>query len=134
MANWLSYTHFIGREKGVMEIPADKVEEVKLILDDGSELIKSPENHEKFQRQYGVDPWHKKDTRNLSGTSNITAKQIGTIKIQQALWKIAAMEPIKEINSQIVETISSSTGYNKDFVEETLQKACKSGALDPDDI
>lgn len=131
MANWLSYTHFIGREKGVMEIPADKVEEVKLILEDGSELIKSPENQEKFQRQYGVDPWHKKDTRNLSGTSNITARQIGTIKIQQALWKIAAMEPIQKITSQIVETIASSTGYNKDFVEETLQNACKSGALDP---
>lgn len=130
MANWLSYTQFICRSSGGMMIPEDRVESVKEALNDGTTLIKEAENHAKFQRQFGLDPWHQKDTRNLSGTSNVTAYQIGTAQVQKEFVKIAALQPVEFVTPSIVEKISLATGYEATFVEDVLCRIYPAGALD----
>lgn len=130
MANWLSYTQFVSREGDVMTIPVDKRDSVLLALQNDAGLIKCPQNHENFQRQYGLDPWHHKDTRNMAGTSNVTSMQIGAFKIQQTLLRIATQKPINTISASIVNDVSEATGYNKDFVEDTLYKIFPAGALE----
>ena len=130
MANWLAYTQFVYRTSGSMMIPPDRIDAVKEALGGDTGLIKGPENHEKFQRQFGLDPWHQKDMRNLAGSTNVTAYQIGVLKVQQELLKIAAIEPVQFITPAIVDSVSQSTGYEKTFVEDVLYKIYPAGALD----
>ena len=82
--NWLEYTQLAKREEGKVEILADKREEVRKILRDKPNFIDRPEQHEYFQRKYGIDPKHKKDNRNLAMTQTITAMVIAKQKVKQA--------------------------------------------------
>ena len=66
--NWLNYTQLIEREKSQregskIEILADREADVKAILSQRYPLIDRPGQHEYFQRKYGIDPRHSKDTR-----------------------------------------------------------------------
>lgn len=63
--NWLEYTQLAKREEGKVEILADKREEVRKILRDKPNFIDRPEQHEYFQRKYGIDPKHKRITEIL---------------------------------------------------------------------
>ena len=58
--NWLEYTQLAKREDGKVEILDDKRGEVRRILSDKPNFIDRPEQHEYFQRKYGIDPKHKK--------------------------------------------------------------------------
>lgn len=129
LINWLEYTQLAKREDGRVVILDDKREEVKRILCDQSKLIDRPEQHEYFQRKYGVDPRHKKDNRNLAMTLTITAAVIAKLKIQQAYIAESLKKPITKITPEIINSIVERTGISLDMVEDTLVEFYPNGSI-----
>ena len=120
MFNWLEYTQLIGRDIGIVFIPDEKKLEVREILSQKSTLIDNAADSEFFQRKYGIDPWHHKDTRNLLATKTVTAKSIDEQKIKNALLMLASKHPIKNIDTKIIDYVVDVTGADPKLVENTL--------------
>lgn len=127
--NWLEYTQLIERDSGIIRIFDDKTEEVQELLDSPPPFIDRPEDHEYFQRKYGVDPKHQKDTRNLEGTRTITSQVIIEQQLRRAFIEEALVSPITKITSSLVDRISNRTGVEARVVEETLLRLYPHGAI-----
>ena len=120
MFNWLEYTQLIGRDTGIIFIPEEKKTEVINILSVDSPLIKNPEDNENFQRKYGVDPWHKKDTRNLLATKTITSRTLDVQKIRNAFISYASKHPVKRVDNNVIDYIVDLTGVDWKLTQDTL--------------
>jgi hypothetical protein len=130
LVNWIEYTQLAKRnEEKKIEIVDDKQGEVLKILSIKPTFIDRPEEHEYFQRKYGVDPWHSKDTRNLTGTKTITSKIIAEQKIKQAFIGESLKRPIARITPEIVDKIVEQTGIKQSLVEELLLENYPHGAI-----
>lgn len=133
LINWLEYTQLIGRisENGshIIEILPEKIADVKEISRDESGLIDRPDEQEYFQRKFGLDPNHQKDTRNFSNTQTITARIVNTQIIQQAFIAQALREPIYQISNELVSKLSENLGIDYHTVEETLLEKYPIGAI-----
>ena len=129
--NWIEYTQLAKRsdDDRKLRIIPEKVEEVKAILATTPSFIDRPEQHEYFQRKYGIDPKHNKDTRNLTATKTITAKIIDEQKVKQAFVGESLKTPITRITSDLVDKITEQTGLNAKFVEEALLRLYPRGAI-----
>lgn len=130
IVNWMEYTQLAKRsEDKSIRIIEDKLNEVNTILSNVPAFIDRCEEHEFFQRKYGLDPKHKKDTRNLSETKTITAKIIAEQKIKQAFITESLKTPISQITNRLVEKIAVQTGFTEETVEESLLKMYPHGAI-----
>lgn len=129
LINWLEYTQFIDREDSWITIFPERIREVDAVLNDGSKLIDRPDEQEYFQRKYGLDPEHEKDTRNLSETRTITAGLIAEQQIKQAFVSLSLHRPINNITAEIVDSVSSKTGIPERQAEEILLKLYPHGAV-----
>lgn len=130
IANWLDYTQYVYREEGgIIRLLDEKREEVKQILSIKTPFIDRPEQHEYFQRKYGLDPWHQKDTRNLANTKTITARMIDTQKIKQAFIAYSLRRPIRKINTEIIDYVIDVTGADGKLVENILIESYPNGAI-----
>lgn len=129
MMNWLEFTQLIVRERGKMSILDDKRDEVAQIINSNIPFISNPENHEYFQRRYGLDPKHRKDTRNLTNTSTVTPMMIATHKIKQAFIAQSIKTPIGKITTDLIDTIAENTGIMSNIVSEVLHKEFPHGAI-----
>ena len=129
MVNWLEYTQLIFRDEGRMMISPEKREEVNGILIKKVTFIDRPEDHEYYQRKYGLDPWHQKDTRNLLNTGMVSSRLIDMQRIRQAFIAFSVHRPIAQIDSEIVMEIASNTGTDKALVEAVLYKEYPHGAI-----
>jgi len=129
IVNWLEYTQLVKRDSGQVRILDDKKSEVQHILSVSSSFIDRPEEHEYFQRKYGLDPKHKKDTRNLTETKTITTKIIAEQKIKQAYITESLKQPITKITTALIDKISEQTGFGDKLVEETLLKLYPRGSV-----
>ena len=129
LINWLEYTQFIMRENGRIFILDEKRIDVMNIIRQPIPFISRPEEHEYFQRRYGLDPHHKKDTRNLSQTRTITAMLIAEQRIKREFLSCALKEPIGSISSQLIDKIAENTGINTEIVNEVLSKNYPHGAI-----
>lgn len=130
MANWLEYTQYIYREEGgKIGLLDEKKEEVKAFLNTKSPFIDRPEQQEYFQRKYGLDPWHQKDTRNLANTKTITSRMIDVQRIKQAFIALSIHKPIRKIDAAICDYIVSVTGVDSKLVESVLNETYPKGAL-----
>lgn len=129
--NWLEYTQLAKRSDNdrLLRIIPEKAEEVKKILSSAPPFIDRPQQHEFFQRKYGLDPKHQKDTRNLTQTQTITAKMIAEQKIRQAFVIESLKTPITRITSSLIDKICQQTGLEGRFVEEALVKLYPHGAI-----
>lgn len=131
--NWLDYTRLIIRDSSNITIATGKEILVDNILSSHFPFIERPEDEEFFQRKYGLGPFHKKDTRNLSSTLSITARMVEESRIKKAFISEALKRPIISVNSDLVETISTLTGCNEHLVEDVLNTMlCKgsTGTID----
>jgi hypothetical protein len=129
--NWLEYTQLARRsdeDRNIRIIP-DKSIEVATILADNPSFIDRPDSHEFFQRKYGLDPKHKKDTRNLSQTATITEKMLIEHKIKQTFIGESLKSPISGVTSGLIDKIADSTGIDIKLVEETLSRLYPHGAI-----
>lgn len=128
--NWMDYTQLIYREPGgVIKILQEKEEEVDAILSNRMPMIDRPEEQEYFQRKYGLDPWHQKDTRNLAASKTITSRMIDQQRIKQAFIALSLRKPVQKITSEIVDYVVEVTGADGRLVEATLEKAYPNGAI-----
>ncbi len=129
MFNWLEYTQLIGRDTGIIFIPEENRDEIKRILGEKSPLIANPNDAEFFQRKYGIDPWHKKDTRNLLETKTVTSRSIDVQRIKNALIILASRRPIREIDNSIIDYVVDITGTERVLVENTLLSSYPHGLI-----
>ena len=129
MINWMEYTQLAKREEGRLEILPDKKEEVKRILCDKPPFIDRPEQHEYFQRKYGIDPKHKKDNRNLMQTQTVTAMVIARQKVKQAYIAESLERPITRITPTVVDYIVMKTGIDAKTVEDILVETYPAGSV-----
>ena len=129
MVNWLEYTQLVFREDRKMYLSPEKQDEIKSILSQKASFIDRPGDHEFFQRKYGLDPWHQKDTRNLLNTGTVSSKLIEMQRIRQAFIARSVHKPIGKINGDLVLEIAEETGTDKLLVEAVLFKEYPHGAI-----
>lgn len=129
LINWIEYTQLAKRDGIGLEILEDKRDEVNAILSNPPSFIDRPTQHEFFQRKYGIDPKHRKDTRDLTGATTITARIIAEQKVRNAFIAESLKQPISSINSRIVDKIIEQTGIEEKMVEETLLKYYPNGSI-----
>jgi hypothetical protein len=129
--NWVEYTQLAKRDEDdkKLRIIPEKRNEVSAILAETPAPIDRPEQQEYFQRKFGLDPKHKKDTRNLTETKTITAKIIAEHKIKQTFVGEALKSPISKITSTLIDKITEITGIDSGMVEEVLTKNYPHGAI-----
>ena len=129
IVNWLEYTQLAKRENGIITVLDSRKEEVIKITESKLPFIDRPEEHELFQRKYGIDPKHSKDTRVLTYSMNITAAIIAKQKIKQAYISESLKKPITRITSDLIQKISENTGINEKTVEDTLLEEYPNGSV-----
>ena len=127
--NWLEYTQLVYREDGKVRITPDRAGEVASIVNKHWSFIPRPEDHEFFQRKYGIDPWHQKDTRNLLNTTTVTSRSIDMQRIRQAFIAYSIHRPIARVSSDIIQEIATRTGTDKLLVETVLFREYPHGAI-----
>lgn len=129
MMNWLEYTQLVYRDAGHMRVASDKYDEVVSIINSKFSFIPRPEDHEFFQRKYGLDPWHQKDTRNLLNTTMVSSRAIDMQRIRQAFIAYSMHRPIAKVNAYIISEIATKTGTDNLLVENVLYKEYPHGAI-----
>lgn len=128
--NWMEYTQIARRnEKRNLVIVDERQEDVNNVLKENPPFIDRPEQHEYFQRKYGIDPKHKKDTRDLTGAVTITAKIIAEQKVRNAFIGESLKAPIAKISSAVIDKIADLTGIDCKLVEDTLLHWYPHGAI-----
>jgi hypothetical protein len=125
----LEYTQLVKREEGTVAILKDKIDEVKQILHSPMPFIDRPEEQEYFQRKYGVDPKHTKDTRNLSKSRSITPRIIAENKVKQLFIIESLKRPITKIDSELIATLAEKSGIDERTVEEILLEFYPRGSI-----
>lgn len=129
MMNWLDYTQLVYREKGIIGIPDEKREEVEGLVANISSFIQYPVENDVYQRKYGVDPWHQKDTRNLLNTTAISSKVIDRNRILRAFFNYSSLRPVSRIDSEVVDYICNISGTDPRFTESVLIETYPHGAV-----
>ena len=129
LVNWLEYTQLVKREDGRVYILAERRNQVKEILSEQPPFIDRPTNQEYFQRKYGVDPKHRKDSRDLNQSITITPKIIARQKVMQAYITESLNRPITSVTAGLVDYIVSVTGIDGKTVEEILIETYPHGSV-----
>lgn len=129
LINWLEYTQLICRAEKRAFLAPERLNEVQSILNEKARFIQRPEDQESFQRRYGLDPWHQKDTRNLLNTSSVTSRSVEMQRIRQTFISLSLHRPISQINASIISEISEITGTDRALVEEVLFREYPHGAV-----
>lgn len=126
---WMEYTQLIKIEEGRISIQEEQIDEVKAKLNEKTPLIDRWDDYEYFQRKYGVDPYHKKDTRKLNENHPITKEMVDEIKIKKHFISLALESPIFKITPDLIHTISLASGIEEGKVESILLKNYPCGSL-----
>lgn len=130
IVNWLEYTQLVKRgDRSSVRILFDKQDQVKSILEQPLPFIDRPEDREYFQRKYGLDPNHRKDTRSFLMSSAITADMLDEAKIKREFLTQAVKQPISRITDDIIGCISEKTGIERSRTEEFLYRLYPHGAV-----
>lgn len=128
--NWIEYTQLARRnDERKLVVIDERQEEINRILAGNPPFIDRPERHEYYQRKYGVDPKHRKDTRDFTGAVTVTAKIIAELKIRNAFIGESLKVPIAKISSSVIDKITEITGIDGRLVEETLLRWYPHGAI-----
>lgn len=129
IVNWIEYTQLVAREDGKVFILDEKMRDVEAILSSKPPFIDRPHEQEYFQRKYGVDPRHIKDTRNMTQTKTITPVMIAELYIRRAFIAEALRTHFIKITTDIVDKISEQTGILPRETEEILSRLYPRGAV-----
>lgn len=129
LVNWLEYTQLVKREDGRVFVLEERKARVKEIINERQPFINRPNEHEYFQRKYGIDPKHRKDTRDLNNCINITPRIIAKQKVMQAYISESLKRPITGITTELVDYIVAVTGIEGNAVEEILLETYPHGSV-----
>ena len=129
MMNWLDYTQLVYRETKVIGIDQSHIEEINDIINNPPRFIEYPVEPDVYQRKYGVDPWHQKDTRNILNTTAVSSRMIDKNRIIRAFFNYSSLKPICRITNDDIQFICQATGTDEKLVENVLQETYPHGAL-----
>lgn len=129
MMNWLDYTQLIYRERKIIGLCEDKKDEVISIVNEQGTLLQYPIDSDVYQRKYGVDPWHQKDTRNLLNTQTVSSSSLDRNRILRAFFAYSSLHPVSRIDGQIVDYICNIAGTDESFTERVLIQSYPHGAI-----
>lgn len=130
MMNWLDYTRLVYREPKTIGIAPESINEVKTIISQPSKFIPWNVTPDIFQRQYGLDPWHKKDTRNLLKTpGQITSNFINKHRILQVFFNYASLRPVAKIDDPVVRAVCEKAGTEYRLTYDILSSKYPHGAI-----
>lgn len=129
LMNWLEYTQYVLCENGKMSVIDEEKETVQRIIENPFPFIDRPQEHEYFQRKYGLDPDHRKDTRNLNNSQTITDFMISEHQVKKSFISLSLQQPIGGITSEVVDKIAYRTGIPDNQVAEILQKNYPHGSI-----
>lgn len=127
--NWIEYTQLAIRDGKKLILVENKHNVVNEIISKPIQFIGRPEDEEFFQRKYGVDPKHNKDTRNLSCSKTITPRMIADQKIVSSYMQLAMEQPISKVSETVIDYVAKTTGFTKEIVGETLGKKYPHGSI-----
>lgn len=130
--NWIEYTQLVKRDFDIekkLRILTECEEEVDNILATTPLFIDRWNQQEYYQRKYGVDPLHTKDTRSFTGTNTVTARMINEEKIRRAFIALSLRQPIASVTSSVIDSVVEATGVDSHLVEDTLQRVYPRGAI-----
>lgn len=120
LINQLEYSQLIGRtdtEDRIFILDAKRIE-VENRLKKGKALISRVDGEfEFFQRKYGLGPHHSRDDRKFKVATNVSANQSERSKVLIALSDVLARQPIRSIESGVLNAISERTGVERNRVE-----------------
>lgn len=137
---WLEYTQVCHRMSSDnhssdnhsykrLVVLEDKREEAERILSQKSIFIDRPEDEEYFQRKYGVDPKHTKDTRNLTDAKTITNRIIQENLIRSAYIRQTLQHPIYQIDGDVIDSVCCETALPYAQVEDYLREHYPNGSI-----
>ncbi|MFJ7649231.1 AlwI family type II restriction endonuclease [Lysinibacillus sp. NPDC097279] len=101
------------------------ISEVQAILNDGSTLrildTTNSYGSENFQRNYGLGIDQTRDNRSFR-QQTLTSTKYRENRIRAEFTHLSMNQPISQVTPQIVNTISSATGYSHSQVTDVLQR------------
>jgi len=134
LVNYLEITQMIRRIKysdekeTQIEIAPDRIQEGEFLLHNGSPFIDRPNEQEYFQRKFGIDPKHHKDTRDLEHSQVITLRQIQEAKIGRFFITKSLSTPIYWIDDDIIHEVSEESSIDYQTVSDVLNRLYPQGA------
>jgi hypothetical protein len=128
MVNYLEYTQLIERQRETESCFYIKDKEAVLEVFQRHPMRFIPIHHranfleteELFQRQYGLDLFHQKDTRKLTKTPVVSRKELAKRKIIGVYETIQAGKPTPELSSALFKEISQRAGCPVKQVESVI--------------
>lgn len=132
MQNWLEYTQLARREEGSsrLAIVDDERDKVRSMLNAPAPFIGHPEDEERFQRKYGLDPGHQKDTRDLSNAKTATAGSMEELVMRTEYLKLIESGAYYGITADLVDAVASRTGKSHQRVEQYLSSRFAQRSVD----
>lgn len=129
MMNWLDYTRLVYREPKTIGIAHEAISEVLDIISRPAKFIPWDVTPDVFQRQYGLDPGHQKDTRNLLNTGQITSNIINRHRILQVFFKYASLRPVARIDDEVINAVCEKAGTGYRFTQDVLSSNYPHGSI-----
>lgn len=129
--SWMEYTQLIYIQDKKIMINPNKVYEIENILSQKQPFIDRFDDYEYFQRKFGVDPMHYKDTRNLDKSIIVTKQMLDEVKVKRYFAEEALKNPITKINLELINNISSLSGLPTNKVETILLTNFPKGNINP---
>lgn len=128
--NRLRYAQLIERQRGgIVTVIEDQRAWVESALSTNLPFIPQPENEEVFQRRYGLDLSHNRDTRNLSNEEGSLAGAVRDSRVRTAFLEISTKRPVVQITTEIIEAVAQCSGISSVNTEETLQRLFPHSAI-----
>ncbi|WP_430789118.1 restriction endonuclease FokI C-terminal domain-containing protein [Virgibacillus flavescens] len=123
--NYLEYTQLIDRVgNSQIAISEGYIQDVEAILNDGSTVrqynLNHPYGNENFQRNFGLAPGQNRDNRSFGGEA-VTDALYRERRVRSELLHIAGTRPIVNITSQLLDEISTITGFSIGQVENAIE-------------
>ncbi len=118
--NQLEYTQLIDRIGDHVYLKPGEKYRVNELLRQPATLIGRVDEEEYFQRKFGLGPNRKRDDRRFGEGGTISAQDTEVSKVLLVLWDILASLPIKSIDDDLLNAISSKTGVPESKVEKIV--------------
>lgn len=117
--NYLEYTQLAARdEEGMLRIvPSTRTQEA---LQQNSPIRPHPEQHERFQRNFGLGPDDTRDNRQF-GTRQVVQEQIQNSLVRAAFHDMACQEILDVNNPEVAVRIAVRTGVPEAAVRRYLR-------------
>lgn len=129
MINWMEYTQLAARnDEGQLCIIPEKKDEAEEIAKKDWPFIQMT-NPENYQRRYGLDPYHKKDTRNLMETKAVSSMQLDRQRIKSVFLAYSALQLVPEITDTVCSSVAEKAGVPYETAAKVLNKEYPHGAV-----